>query len=71
MWAVSLAGLLLGLLAFAGPSATSAIFSLTVVGLYIAYTIPIASRVLSETAWRPGPFSLGVFVSTTADIHRV
>ncbi|KAJ3557762.1 hypothetical protein NM688_g1293 [Phlebia brevispora] len=59
VWAVSLAGLLLGLLAFAGPSATNAIFSLTVVGLYIAYTIPIASRLSSQRTWRPGPFSLG------------
>ncbi|KAF7791784.1 hypothetical protein EIP86_002808 [Pleurotus ostreatoroseus] len=71
VWAVSFVGLLLGLLAFAGQSATSAIFSLTVVGLYIAYTIPIASRLLSKTPWRPGPFSLGIFsipVATTAVI---
>lgn len=52
---------LLGLLAFAGPSAVSAIFSLGVVGAYISYTIPIVSRFTGGTEWRPGPFSLGKF----------
>ena len=63
VWAVSFAGMLLGLLAFAGPSAINAIFSLTIVGLYTAYSVPIACRVLGNTPWHPGPFSLGKFVS--------
>ena len=55
--------LLLGLLAFAGPSANSAIFSLAIAGQYTAYSIPILSRFLGGRPWTPGPFSLGRFVS--------
>ncbi|OCH88546.1 APC amino acid permease [Obba rivulosa] len=51
--------LLLGLLALGGPSASSAIFSLGVAGLYVAWCIPIASRFLGGEKWVPGPFSLG------------
>ncbi|CAL1708623.1 unnamed protein product [Somion occarium] len=51
---------LLGLLVFAGPIATSALFSLGVTGQYIAYIIPISSRFLGGEKWTPGPFNLGV-----------
>jgi len=54
--------IVLGLLAFAGPQAINAIFSLSVVGLYVAYAIPIAARYLGTNDFKPGPFSLGVFV---------
>ena len=54
--------ILLGLLVFAGPQAINAIFSLSIVGLYVAYSIPIAARYLGSNDFKPGPFSLGVFV---------
>lgn len=50
---------LLGLLAFAGESATSAFFSLCVIGLYVAYTLPVLSRFYGGRGWTPGPFTLG------------
>ncbi|KAI0708122.1 APC amino acid permease [Cerioporus squamosus] len=48
VWAAAFIALLLGLLAFAGPTANSAIFSLAIAGQYIAQ-------------WTPGPFTLGRF----------
>ncbi|KAI0727026.1 APC amino acid permease [Fomitopsis betulina] len=57
--AVALTSALLGLLAFAGDSATSALFELGIVGLYIAYIIPIACRFAGRKTWTPGPFNLG------------
>ncbi|KAJ3553647.1 hypothetical protein NM688_g3497 [Phlebia brevispora] len=59
VWAVTFLALLLGLLAFAGPNAINATFSLSVVGLYLTCGIPIGSRLLGPTTWIPGPFSLG------------
>ncbi|KZT66736.1 amino acid transporter [Daedalea quercina L-15889] len=53
--------LLLGLLAFAGEAAINAIFSLSVVALYVAYAVPIAARFLGENDFQPGPFSLGMW----------
>jgi len=58
-WFSAFIALLLGLLAFAGSSAISAIFSLGVVALYMAYIIPIISRFAGGTEWTPGPFNLG------------
>ncbi|EKM52368.1 uncharacterized protein PHACADRAFT_260687 [Phanerochaete carnosa HHB-10118-sp] len=52
---------LLGLLVFAGEQAINAIFSLSIVALYIAYAIPIAARFLGQNNFQPGPFSLGIF----------
>jgi amino acid transporter len=54
--------LLLGLLVFAGPQAINAIFSLSVVALYIAYAIPIVARFAFNNDFKPGPFNLGIFV---------
>ncbi|RPD65353.1 APC amino acid permease [Lentinus tigrinus ALCF2SS1-6] len=59
VWSSVLIALLFGLLAFAGPAANSAIFSLAIAGQYIAYAIPIMCRFLGGKAWKPGPFSLG------------
>ena len=47
------------MLAFAGPAAISAIFSLVVAGQYVAYSIPIASRFFGGQEFVPGPFYLG------------
>ncbi|KAF8438637.1 amino acid/polyamine transporter I [Boletus edulis BED1] len=44
VWFVAAIVALLGLLSFAGAQAINAIFALSVTGLYIAYSIPIASR---------------------------
>ncbi|KAJ1307290.1 hypothetical protein OPQ81_001400 [Rhizoctonia solani] len=53
---------LLGLLAFAGDVAIMAVFSISVIGLYIAYTIPIGARFFfNEGNFKPGPFTLGSF----------
>ncbi|CEL55192.1 putative amino-acid permease C15C4,04c OS=Schizosaccharomyces pombe (strain 972 / ATCC 24843) GN=SPBC15C4.04c PE=3 SV=1 [Rhizoctonia solani AG-1 IB] len=53
---------LLGLLAFAGEAAIGAVFALSVIGLYIAYTIPIGARFLFKGHnYKPGPFNLGAF----------
>ncbi len=55
--------LMLGLLAFAGTEAINAVFSISVIALYVAYSIPIAARFLGDNDFEPGPFTLGVFVS--------
>ena len=63
VWAAVLMSVLLGLLAFAGPTAINAVFSLGVTGQYLAFCLPIGSRFLGGTVWRAGPFSLGRLVS--------
>ena len=62
VWASVFAGFLLGLLAFAGPTAINAIFSLGVIGQYLAFSIPIACRFLGGVPWRAGPFNFGRLV---------
>jgi amino acid transporter len=54
----------LGLLAFAGTQAINAVFAISVTALYVAYAIPIAARFLGDNDFKPGPFNLGVFVSS-------
>ena len=62
-FAVALSSAFLGLLAFAGDAATTALFELGIVGIYIAYIIPIACRFVRRSKWVPGPFYLGRMVS--------
>ena len=62
VWFSVIVSLLLGLLAFAGPSAIGAVFSLVVAGQYVAYSIPIAARFIGGRNIQPGPFSLGKLV---------
>ena len=62
VWTCVFIALLLGLLAFAGSAANSAIFSLSVAGQYTAFAIPIMCRFLGGKPWTPGPFTLGRFV---------
>ncbi|KAF9507565.1 hypothetical protein BS47DRAFT_1366561 [Hydnum rufescens UP504] len=52
---------LLGLLAFTGPAAIGAIFSVPVVGMYDAYSIPIVARFAfrSTNNFQSGPFHVG------------
>ncbi|KAI0337049.1 APC amino acid permease [Trametopsis cervina] len=72
VWGAIAAGALLCLLAFAGPQAINAVFSVAVTAQYIAFGVPIASRVWAELCrggeeemgkgqgrWEPGPFRLG------------
>ncbi|KAM5532681.1 hypothetical protein V8D89_013650 [Ganoderma adspersum] len=61
VWFVAILAIILGLLAFAGPSAINAVFALGVTALYIAYCIPIAARFLGDNDFVPGPFNLGRF----------
>ena len=58
VWAVTVMGILLGLIAFAGPTAINAIFNLSIFGSYTAYAIPVLSRLLGGEEWHPGPFNL-------------
>lgn len=62
VWFDALWALAMGLLVFAGQQAIDAIFAISIVALYIAYAIPIAARFLGDNDFKPGPFSLGVFV---------
>ncbi|KAJ7918316.1 APC amino acid permease [Mycena leptocephala] len=61
VWFDTGGAMLLGLIPFAGPAAAGAIFSLVVVGQYIANTVPIAARYLGGQEFKRGPFYLGVF----------
>lgn len=62
VWFDGLLALALGLLVFAGEQAINAVFAISITALYIAYAIPIAARFLGKNAFKPGPFTLGVFV---------
>ena len=64
VWFTAFISALLGLLAFAAPVAIAAIFSLVVVGQYVAYSIPIACRFFGGEEFVPGPFYLGRWVGT-------
>ncbi|OJT12351.1 hypothetical protein TRAPUB_11126 [Trametes pubescens] len=68
VWFVAVSSIALGLLAFAGDSAINAIFSMSVVALYVAYAIPIAARFLGDNDFAPGPFTLGKFSAPVAAI---
>lgn len=68
---VAFFSLLLGLLAFAGAEAINAIFSLSIVALYIAYAIPIYARFAFKNDFKPGPFNLGVFVRASAHSDHI
>ena len=69
VWFVAAISALLGLLSLAGAQAINAVFALSVTGLYVAYSIPIAARFIFKNNFKPGPFSLGIFVSFSQDAH--
>ncbi|KAI6130304.1 amino acid/polyamine transporter I [Pisolithus croceorrhizus] len=60
VWFAVICAILLGLLAFAGTQAISAIFPLAINALYTAYSITIAARWLGNSNFRRGPFHLGI-----------
>ncbi|OCH88957.1 amino acid transporter [Obba rivulosa] len=59
VWFVCGWSIILGMLSFAGTQAINAVFALSVVALYVAYSIPIAARFLGTNDFTPGPFNLG------------
>ncbi|KAG6370727.1 amino acid/polyamine transporter I [Boletus reticuloceps] len=61
VWFVAAIATLLGLLSLAGAQAINAVFALSVTGLYVAYSIPIAARFIFTNNFKPGPFNLGIF----------
>ncbi|KAJ3480908.1 hypothetical protein NLI96_g8016 [Meripilus lineatus] len=61
VWFTCIWSIILGLLTFAGDSATNAIFSLGVTSLYVAYALPICARFFGTNNFKPGPFNLGPF----------
>ncbi|KAI6100282.1 amino acid/polyamine transporter I [Pisolithus sp. B1] len=61
VWFVVICATLLGLLAFAGTQAISAVFPLAISAMYVAYTITIAARWLGDNDFKRGPFHLGIF----------
>ena len=63
VWFDAILAILLGCLVFAGSQAINAVFALSVTALYVAYSIPISARIVSKTNFKPGPFSLGIWVS--------
>jgi amino acid transporter len=71
VWFDAIGALVLGLLAFAGTQAINAVFAISIVALYIAYSIPIAARFLGDNDFKPGPFTLGVFVSMVFSSYSV
>jgi hypothetical protein len=62
VWFSATCAALLGLITFAGPAAAGALFTLGVVGQYVANSIPIAARWLGGQPFHSGPFNLGIFV---------
>ncbi|KAJ7635704.1 amino acid/polyamine transporter I [Mycena polygramma] len=61
VWFSVTSAALLGLITFAGPAATSAIFAMGVAGQYVGNSIPIAARLVGGQPFKHGPFHLGVF----------
>lgn len=66
VWFCAAGAISLGALVFAGTQAINAVFSISITAQYVAFTIPLAVRWIwrKENGWRPGPFSLGAWVST-------
>ncbi len=70
VWIAAFCALLLGLLAFAGAAAITAIFALAIAGQNVAYSIPISCRFVFRNNFQPGPFNLGKFVCLTQCIEK-
>ena len=68
VWCTAFLALLLTLLAFVkSPAAIGAVFSLAVIGQYLAYSIPITARFVGGQPFTPGPFNLGKLVCVLAN----
>lgn len=60
VWAAVLLSLVLGLLTVINEASSSALFTLSAIGCYLAYGIPILCR-LTSNKFVPGPFYMGKF----------
>ena len=71
VWFSVFVAFLLGLLSFAGSVAVGAIFALAVGAQYTAYCLPITARFYFRRTneFKPGPFSMGRFVSRVIFLH--
>lgn len=63
VWFSVIIGILLGTIALAGNTASSAIFALAVVGQYSCYTTAIVARWMGGSEFEKGPFHMGILVS--------
>ncbi|KAI0048204.1 APC amino acid permease [Auriscalpium vulgare] len=61
VWMAAFLASLLGLLAFAGPAAIGAVFTMSVIAQYISNSIPIVARFVGGREFKHGPFKLGIF----------
>ncbi|KAF7367000.1 putative amino-acid permease C11D3.08c [Mycena sanguinolenta] len=68
VWLSAISALLLGCITFAGSTATGALFTLGVVGQYMANSIPVAARYFGGQPFKKGPFHLGIFSMPVATI---
>jgi amino acid transporter len=59
IWLAAFAALLLGLPYLWNPTAYAAVTSIAVIGLYIAYIIPVLLRLLAGESFERGPWHLG------------
>ncbi|KAF9261113.1 APC amino acid permease [Marasmius fiardii PR-910] len=59
VWCSVFLSALLGVITFAGPNASSAVFALVITGQYTAYCIPITARWIGGKEFRPGAVSYG------------
>ncbi|KAJ9093390.1 hypothetical protein QFC21_006420 [Naganishia friedmannii] len=72
VWLIIGGAIPLGAFAFADDAAINAIFTLAVIGPYVAYAIPIACRVFSgDKIFVPGPWFLGRFSKPIAIVALV
>ncbi|KAK9918140.1 hypothetical protein WJX75_001594 [Coccomyxa subellipsoidea] len=59
VWAMVIFAFILGLPMLNSTVAFSAVVSISTIGLYISYAIPIAVRLFNAKDFQPGPFNLG------------
>jgi amino acid permease (GABA permease) len=71
IWLAAVGAFILGLPYLYSPVAYAAVISIAVIGLYIAYGIPIFLRLRSGSEFRPGPWTLGAWGRPVAFIAVV
>jgi len=74
VWLAAVGAFVLGLPYLWNSTAYAAVTSIAVIGLYIAYVIPVFLRVRQGAAFRPGPWNLGrwsVLIGTAAVVWTV
>ncbi|KAF7351720.1 putative amino-acid permease [Mycena sanguinolenta] len=59
VWVVTSVAFIFTFLVFAGPTAITTVFSLTIVAQYLSYIIPIFCRFAFKNDFTPGPFHTG------------